>query len=55
MTESNDYNDNTIDIEEQMNKLMLGGNEAQKNELGNDISIHFKKMFQAQLQLKKNK
>ena len=52
MTESNDYNDNTIDIEEQMNKLMLGGNEAQKNELGNDISIHFKKNVPSSITVK---
>ena len=52
MTESNDNNDNTIDIEEQMNKLMLGGNEAQKNELGNDISIHFKKNVPSSITVK---
>ena len=52
MTESNDNNDNTIDIEEQMNKLMLGGNEAQKNELGNDISIHFKQNVPSSITVK---
>ena len=52
MTESNDNNDNTIDIEEQMNKLMLGGNEAQKNELGNDISIYFKKNVPSSITVK---